>query len=151
MAVEDDVEFKSSGSPSAVQFHPAIIAAKKMEKKIHDQLEESNAKKQLRSTAFEAALFGTGIMKGPFAVDKEYANWNDDGEYNPIFKTMPQTSNVSIWNFYPDPDASNMDEAEYVIERHKMSRSQLRALKRRPFFRSNAIDKALDGIVTGKH
>jgi hypothetical protein len=115
-----------------------------MEKKIHDQLEESNAKKQLRSTAFEAALFGTGIMKGPFAVDKEYANWNDDGEYNPIFKTMPQTSNVSIWNFYPDPDASNMDEAEYVIERHKMSRSQLRALKRRPFFRSNAIDKALD-------
>ena len=143
-AVEDDVEFKSSGSPSAVQFHPAIIAAKKMEKKIHDQLEESNAKKQLRSTAFEAALFGTGIMKGPFAVDKEYANWNDDGEYNPIFKTMPQTSNVSIWNFYPDPDASNMDEAEYVIERHKMSRSQLRALKRRPFFRSNAIDKALD-------
>ena len=117
---------------------------KKMEKKIHDQLEESNAKKQLRSTAFEAALFGTGIMKGSFAVDKEYANWNDDGEYNPIFKTMPQTSNVSIWNFYPDPDASNMDEAEYVIERHKMSRSQLRALKRRPFFRSNAIDKALD-------
>ena len=143
-AVEDDVEFKSSGSPSAVQFHPAIIAAKKMEKKIHDQLEESNAKKQLRSTAFEAALFGTGIMKGPFAVDKEYANWNDEGEYNPLFKTMPQTSNVSIWNFYPDPDANNMDEAEYVIERHKMSRSQLRALKRRPFFRENAIDKALE-------
>ena len=143
-AVEDDVEFKSSGSPSAVQFHPAIIAAKKMEKKIHDQLEESNAKKQLRSTAFEAALFGTGIMKGPFAIDKEYANWNDEGEYNPIFKTMPHTSNVSIWNFYPDPDASNMDEAEYVIERHKMSRSQLRALKRRPFFRANAVDKALD-------
>ena len=36
-----------------------------------------------------------------------------------------------------------MDEAEYVIERHKMSRSQIRALKRRPFFRSNAIDQAI--------
>jgi hypothetical protein len=36
-----------------------------------------------------------------------------------------------------------MEEAEHVIERHKMSRSQLRALKRRPFFRHNAIDKAL--------
>ena len=143
-AVEDDVEFKSSGSPSAVQFHPAIIAAKKMEKKIHDQLEESNAKKQLRSTAFEAALFGTGIMKGPFAVDKEYPNWDENGVYNPLFKTVPQTSHVSIWNFYPDPDASNMDEAEFIIERHKMSRSQLRALKKRPFFRENAIDKSLD-------
>ena len=143
-AVEEDVEFKPGKSPSAVQFHPAMVAAKKMEKKIHDQLEESNAKKQLRSAAFEAALFGTGIMKGPFAVDKEYANWDEEGEYQPVFKTVPQTSNVSIWNFYPDPDANNMDEAEYVIERHKMSRSQLRALKRRPFFRENAIDKALE-------
>ena len=143
-AVEEDLDFKPAKSPSAVQFHPAMIAAKKMEKKIHDQLEESNAKKQLRAAAFEAALFGTGIMKGPFAVDKEYPNWNEEGEYEPVFKTVPQTSNVSIWNFYPDPDANNMDEAEYVIERHKMSRSQLRALKRRPFFRENAIDKALD-------
>ena len=142
--VEEDVGFKAGKSPSAVQFHPAMIAAKKMEKKIHDQLEESNAKKQLRSAAFEAALFGTGIMKGPFAVDKEYPNWDEEGNYEPVFKTVPQTSNVSIWNFYPDPDANNMDEAEYVIERHKMSRSQLRALKRRPFFRENAIDKALD-------
>jgi hypothetical protein len=36
-----------------------------------------------------------------------------------------------------------MDEAEYIVERHKMSRSQVRALKGRPFFRDNAIDKAL--------
>ena len=142
--VEEDVDFKPGKSPSSVQFHPAMVAAKKMEKKIHDQLEESNAKKQLRAAAFEAALFGTGIMKGPFAVDKEYPNWDEEGEYDPLFKTVPQTSNVSIWNFYPDPDANNMDEAEYVVERHKMSRSQLRALKRRPFFRSNAIDKALE-------
>ncbi len=142
-AVEEDIEFKSTGSPTSVNFHPAMVAAKKMEKKIHDQLDESNAKKQLRAAAFEAALFGTGIMKGPFAVDKEYPNWDKEGNYSPLFKTVPQTSNVSVWNFYPDPDANNMDEAEFVIERHKMSRSQLRALKRRPFFRANAIDKSL--------
>ena len=142
--VEEDIELKSTGSPTSVNFHPAMVAAKKMEKKIHDQLEESNAKKQLRAAAFEAALFGTGIMKGPFAVDKEYPNWDENGVYNPLFKTVPQTSHVSIWNFYPDPDASNMDEAEFIIERHKMSRSQLRALKKRPFFRGNAIDKSLD-------
>ena len=130
-------------TPSAVTFEPAMIAAKKMQKKIQDQLEESNASKHLRSTAFEMALFGTGVMKGPFAVDKEYPNWNDDGEYSPLFKTVPQVSHVSVWNFYPDPDASNMDEAQYVIERHKMSRSQLRALKKRPYFRSSVIDDAI--------
>jgi hypothetical protein len=141
--VIDDVKSGTSGNPTAVQIHPADVAAKKMEKKIHDQLEESHAKKHLRAAAFECALFGTGIMKGPFAIDKEYANWNDEGEYSPVYKTIPQTSSVSIWNFYPDPDASTMEEAEFVVERHKMSRSQVRALKNRPYFRSNAIDNVL--------
>ena len=126
-----------------ITFEPALIAAKKMEKKMMDQLEEAHASKQLRSTAFEMALFGTGIMKGPFAVDKEYPNWDEEGEYNPVIKTVPSTSHVSVWNFYPDPDASNMDEAQYVIERHKMSRTQLRSLKKRPFFRTNVIDEVI--------
>ena len=126
-----------------ITFEPALIAAKKMEKKIMDQLEEAHASKQLRSTSFEMALFGTGIMKGPFAVDKEYPNWDEEGGYNPIVKTVPSTSHVSVWNFYPDPDASNMDEAQYVIERHKMSRTQLRSLKKRPFFRTNVIDEVI--------
>jgi len=131
-------------SASGITFHPAMVAAKKMEKKIHDQLEASNANKQLRLAAFELALFGTGIMKGPLAINKEYPNWNDEGEYEPVVKTVPSTNYVSVWNFYPDPDAANMDEAEYCLERHKMSRSQMRALKKRPFFRSNAIDNAIE-------
>jgi hypothetical protein len=130
-------------TPSSATFSPAMVAAKKMEKKIKDQLEESNASKQLRSTAFEMALFGTGIMKGPFAIDKEYANWNEGGDYTPTIKTVPSTSHVSIWNFYPDPDATNMDESQHIIERHKMSRSQVRALKKRPFFRSKVIDDVI--------
>jgi len=130
-------------TPTAVTFSPAMIAAKAMQKKIHDQLEESSANKHLRSTAFEMALFGTGVMKGPFAVDKEYPNWNEDGDYSPILKTVPQVSHVSVWNFFPDPDANNMDEAQYVIERHKLSRTQLRALKKRPHFRSQVIEDAI--------
>ena len=142
----DDVENLREGvgkTPTAITFSPAMIAAKNMQKKIHDQLEESNANKHLRSTAFEMALFGTGVMKGPFAVDKEYPNWGEDGEYSPVFKTVPQVSHVSVWNFFPDPDANNMDEAQYVIERHKLSRTQLRALKKRPHFRSQVIEDAI--------
>ena len=141
--VREDLKEGEAESPTQITFHPAMIAAKKMEKKIHDQLEESNARKELRTAAFECALFGTGIMKGPFAVDKEYPNWTEDGEYDPLIKTMPRCSSVSIWNFYPDPDAANMDDAEYIVERHKMSRTQIRALKKRPFFRKNAIDTAV--------
>ena len=141
--VEDKLKEGPGQTPTAIEFSPAMIAAKKMEKKIHDQLEESGANKNLRSSSFEMALFGTGIMKGPFATDKEYANWNNDGEYSPMFKTVPQVSHVSVWNFYPDPDANNIDEAQYVIERHKMSRSQLRNLRKRPYFRSQVIDEVI--------
>jgi len=139
----DGLKSGTGMTPTSVTFSPAMIAAKKMQKKIQDQLEESNASKHLRNTAFEMALFGTGVMKGPFAVDKEYPKWDKEGNYDPIIKTVPQVSHVSVWNFYPDPDANNMDEAQYVIERHKMSRSQLRQLKRRPFFRNNVIDDAI--------
>ena len=131
-------------TPSAVTFSPAMVAAKKMEKKIHDQLDESGASKHLRASAFEMALFGTGVMKGPFAINKEYPNWTEDGEYKPTIKTVPEASHVSIWNFYWDPDANNTEECQYIIERHKMSRTQLRALKRRPHFRKNVIDQLIE-------
>ena len=139
----DGLEEGVGKTPTSVTFSPAMIAAKNMEKKIMDQLQESGANKQLRSTVFEMALFGTGVMKGPFAVDKEYPNWDDEGNYSPIFKTIPSTSHVSVWNFFPDPDAANMDEAQYVIERHKMSRTQLRGLKKRPYFRESVIDEVI--------
>ena len=129
---------------NTVTFHPAMVAAKKMEKKIHDQLQESGATTHLRSMAFEMALLGTGVMKGAFAVDKEYPNWNEDGDYDPIVKTVPECDHVSIWDFYPDPEAKDMDEAEYVVQRHKMSRTQLRKLKTRPYFMDDGVQMAID-------
>ena len=142
--VEEKLREGPGKTPTALTFEPAKEASRKMEKTIHDQLEESEANKHLRSVAFEMSLFGTGILKGPFALQKEYPNWNDEGAYDPVFRTIPKVESVSIWNFYPDPDARNMAEAEYVIERHRLNRSQLRALKKRPFFRPEAIDEAID-------
>ncbi len=127
-----------------VTFNPAYVAAKKMEKTIHDQLEESGASKHLRSSMFEAALFGTGVIKGPMIQNKEYAKWNDQGEYEPLMKVVPLVSHVSVWNFYPDPDAHNMDEAEYIVERHKLSRKQMYDLKSRPYFIADAIDEMVE-------
>lgn len=130
-------------TPDTVTFSPAMQAAKKMEKKIKDQLDESGATKHLRSTAFECALFGTGILKGPFAIDKEYPKWDEEGNYNPVIKTRPSTSHVSVFNAYPDPDASSMDDATFFIERHKLSKGQLLKLKQRPMFRHKEIDNLI--------
>jgi len=135
-------------TPTSITYHPADQAAKKMEKTVLDQLEESSASKHLRSAAFEMALFGTGVLKGPFAVDKETPNWeeNENGvvDYSPIITTVPKLEFVSVWNFYPDPDAKNMEQAEFVVQRHKLSKSDLRGLKKRPLFDSEAINECID-------
>ena len=37
-----------------------------------------------------------------------------------------------------------MEDAEYVVERHRMSRTELRSLKNRPYFMDDAVEKAID-------
>ena len=138
-----DVKEGMGSSATSVNYNPAMLAAKRMEKKIHDQLDESEATKQLRSAAFEMPLFGTGIMKGPMAVDKEYPDWDEEGNYIPVIKTVPKVSYVSVWDWYPDPDAATVSDCQYSIQRHKMNRSQLRELKRRPFFRKDVIEAVI--------
>lgn len=137
--------FQDAVLPGQIEVEPAMIAAKRMEKKIHDQLDSSSASKHLRLTAFEMVLFGTGFMKGPLTLEKELPNWEDDGTYNPRIKHMPLLDAPSIWNIYCDPDARNAEGWSYVIERHKMSKTQLRNLKKRPLFDADAIERVIDG------
>jgi hypothetical protein len=142
--IADELEVDTSNIQGSMVFEPAKVAAQRMEKLMHDQLDESEAPKHLRSVAFETCLFGTGVMKGPFAQSKEYPRWNEDGEYDPIMETIPKMEYVSIWDFYPDPDARNMSEAEFTIQRHRLNRSQLRNLKKRPHFREDSIELAIE-------
>lgn len=141
---EEKVKEGAGKTPSSFTWEPAKEAARKMEKQIHDQLAESNASKHLRSFAFEMALFGTGIMKGPMAKNKEYPKWDEKGVYSPLVKMIPDSTHVSIWDIYPDPDARMMDECEYLVQRHRMSKSELRALKKRPHFRSESINMCIE-------
>jgi hypothetical protein len=129
------------------QISPAQEAARRMEKVIHDQLLDTNAINVLRKTIFEAALLGTGIVKGPFNFYKRIHKWerNEEGEreYVPYEKTVPRIEMVSVWDFHPDPSATSIEDCEYVIQRHRMNRQQLRSLIKRPHFNAEAIENAL--------
>ena len=142
--VKDKLKSGVGTTPTSATYEPAKAAATKMEKKIHDQLDEAGASKALRSLVAEMCLFGMGILKGPFAIDKEYPKWDVDGTYTPVSKTIPLVEFVSIWDAYPDADARNMAEAEKFIQRHRLSRTQLRGLKKRPMFRGKNIEKVID-------
>jgi len=133
----------ASPDPQVLELSPAQRAARRMEKLIHDQIEESNGSSEIRNALLEAALLGTGIMKGPFNVNKKLHKWDteEDGTrtYNPLEVRVPRIEFVSCWDFYPDPTATTMDECEYIIHRHKMNKSQLRQLRNMPYFDEDAI------------
>jgi hypothetical protein len=137
----------ASANPQAIELNPAQRNARRMEKLIHDQIEESNGNAELRNALLESALIGTGIIKGPFNFNKKLHKWENDEtgqrKYSPIEVRVPRIEFVSCWDFYPDPSATNMDECEYVIHRHKMNRSQLRQLRNMPYFNEDSIRECI--------
>ena len=145
--VEDQLVEGFNPIPQALELSPAQEAARRMEKLIHDQIEESNGSSEIRNALLESALLGTGIVKGPFNFNKKLNKWmmDDNGErsYSPLEVRVPRIEFVSCWDFFPDPAATNIDECEYIVHRHKMNKSQLRQLRNMPYFDEDAIRNAL--------
>jgi hypothetical protein len=138
---------EGSAKAGEPQIEPANLAAEAMEKLIHDQLEESSAVTIMRHTFFEMALLGTGIIKGPFTNTKTYHAYDKVNGINIHIakqKTVPSIEAVSCWNFYPDPNATNIDDCDYVIQRHSFNKQQLADLKDKPMFNNEAINKCLE-------
>ena len=147
---EEASEILSDGTspmPQEIEIKPAQMASRRMEKLIHDQIEESKGSSEIRNALLESALLGTGVVKGPFNFNKTLSRWNEgeDGErtYAPIDVRVPRIEFVSVWDFFPDPAATNIEECEYVFHRHKLNKSQLRALRKMPYFDNDAIRECL--------
>ena len=130
------------------QISPAQETARRMEKVIHDQLTGTNAVTTLRNSIFESVLLGTGIVKGPFTHIKTIHKWvrtGEEKEYQPYSRDIPKIETVSCWDLYPDPMATNIEDCDYVIQRHKMNRIQVRNLMDMPMFDPDAIGEVLSG------
>ena len=136
----------------APQIEPAKMAAEQMEKLIHDQLEESKAITIMRHVFFEMALLGTGILKGPFTDTKEYHQFNtaedDEGNITRVHatksKVVPSIEAVSCWDFYPDPNATSINDCDYIIQRHSYNKAQFQDLADKPMFDREAVMACLE-------
>jgi len=144
---DEAVKEGSAPLPEMAQIRPATTLARRMEKLIHDEIDESSGSQELRSAIFESVLLGTGIIKGPFTFNKTLHRYvkNEDGtrSYQPEQVKVPRLEFVSAWDFYPDPNAKTIDECEYIVHRHKLNKNQLRDLLDRPFFDKEAVLETL--------
>lgn len=122
-------------------------AAERMTKKMRDQLTEGGFDKALDQFIDDLTTFPAAILKGPVVRKRPSLAWTKDpvtGEN--VVKTELQYhlewERVSPFDIYPAPDASDIDDG-YLIERHRLSRSDLQALRDVEGYNPEAIDGAL--------
>lgn len=136
-------------SPDPKQFpqiNPAEETARNMERIILDQLKEGNVMGEIRRSLWECGVYGTGVMKGPLTYENTIHSWvKEDGEivYKPRVEDTPVSSFVSVWNFYPDAEATCPKEWTNTVEKHLLNRNRLINLKKYKGFDKDAIDRVL--------
>lgn len=122
---------------------------------VDDGFVETNYASKLQMSVLDAALYGTGILAGPFAAEKREnlgmeealkALENPDAEDE---KYKPEVEYCSPWDVYPDPTGRCVEDCAYVIHRNILSASKVRDLRNKPGFDTDAIDEVLDHCPDG--
>ena len=138
----------------------AQTAANQMKIEIHDQLIEANAEQKLKEAILESCIFGSGAIKaGTVRIDRvqSYSRMEDPMTggmgfaLSQIEKAMPEVESVSIFDLYPDPYCTNLDDCEGLFRRHVLTRSQLRDLADRPGFDGDMIRYLIKNNRQGNH
>jgi hypothetical protein len=128
--------------------------AEKMTEVIHDQTTEANLEMKLKETIMEMCIFGTGAIKaGTLRVERS-GHWRHNGEQHVLIyeeRVLPEIESVSVFDLYPDPFATSMEDSTGIYRRHVLTKSQLAELKDSPGFDDQAIDYILTNFRHGNH
>ena len=135
-------------------------AAELMTVEIEDQLAESNAEMKLKESILEACIFGSGAIKaGTVRIDKTQSYSQvinpETGQQGyalaQIEKPMPEIESVSIFDLYPDPYCTTLDDCDGLFRRHVLTKKQFRDLADLPGFDGDEIRYLLKTSRKGNH
>ena len=124
-------------APVAQAVEQAVAAAKEKaehaQTRIDDWLNESQWHSEVRKAIEDAALLGTGVLKGPTPKLKrrQRAANGDDGSVTleMYSETVPTSRRVNPWNLYPAGDCGdNIHNGSHFFERDYITAKQLRDL-----------------------
>ena len=116
--------------------------AKRMRDKIDDQMTNGNFDQSFRDFIDDFVTYPTAIFKGPVIRKRKTMKWGPD--FAPILSTefVREFSRVSPFDIYPSPNSSGVSDG-YLIERHRLSRSELQSMKGVPGYNIENIDQVL--------
>ena len=115
----------------------------RMANKMEDQLLEGGFMDAMDAFINDLTTFPTAIMKGPVIRMKPTLSWGPDNQPIVQVKLVKQWDRVDPFKFYPSPAATSVNDGD-MIEKHRLSRSDLQDLKGVPGYDSGAIDMVLE-------
>lgn len=119
--------------------------AKAMEDVIDDQFTEGNWEQAMREVIKDVVTYPAGILKGPVIRKRKTWKWENIGG-NWIQKIgveyKPEYYRVAPFDLYPSPSSKGINDGE-LLERHRLRRTDLVAMKGVAGYNDEAIDAVL--------
>jgi hypothetical protein len=131
------------------------IAKKKceaMSAEMDDQLKELDYEANARRVIFSAALYGTGLIKGPLGSPKPAMRWvmTANGWQKSYRESKkPYCRQIPIWYYYPDHTATDVKDCGYEFEYIPMSKGEVTLLKKDDRFMADRIEAYLGAHPNG--
>ena len=123
-------------------------AAEKAKNQIDDWLNECGINGQSRQVVSDAAMIGTGVLKGPFPeMSKKSAVLEGPNGIQLVIREelAPKSRRISAWNLYPDPSCgTDIHRGKYIFEDDEINSRLLGELKNDPSYIAAAIDRVLE-------
>jgi hypothetical protein len=129
----------------------ARMYASRMENKMEDQLDQGNFMDALSDFTDDLTTFPSAVLKGPVVRNKPRMQWVQNGkDWTPDVKNeiVLEWERVDPFMIYPAPHATDINDG-YLIERHRLNRSDLVDLIGVDGYSENAIRAVLEQYNKG--
>jgi len=120
--------------------------AEAMEREMEDQLVEGGFMQALNQFIDDLATFPAAIIKGPVIRQRKTLKWVEGQagwELAEEKALVPEWDRVDPFDLFPAPHAENIDQGD-LVERHRLSRADLIALKGVEGYSEAAINAVLE-------
>ena len=124
-----------------------------MQTEIEDQLVECNYNGELRKMIHDAAVLGTGVVKGPIVTNRTRKAWQPMTDsmgqtvhqIEIVQEISPASFRVDPRNVWPDPGCGeNIHNGKGIYEREQVTAKQIRDLAKQPGFMKDQLRKVLE-------
>lgn len=126
----------------------AAMAAERLTTIIADRLHDADWESQFIEFIEHFCIYPCAIMKVPSIKSVTRTRWNGTS-IAPYTEIVRMVENISPFDFYPAPYAQDIQEAEYVIERRRLTRNEFRDLRDAPGYAPGVIDEVLEDNPNG--